>query len=177
MMDEASDPMEMEFERYLPKVKMICNSLMRNRPELSSFRQDVLSDGIEITLRMIKTGGIGDEEFEKALGRDLQRTIRKYSPKKEDLAESEFLENAQDPAVDVVEIIDSKMLSDVLRDCISSLPRKQMIAVAMYYHLGMTQKEAAKMLGIKQAGFSRRLERARKHIAEEMIKMGISPSE
>jgi len=168
--------LEAHLTRCRPRVNKVCASLLRNRPDLASHRQDVISDGVEIAMNMIVNGDIDPDEFERTLWKDLQRRVRKYAPRWEESLPDDLYENIPDDSRDVADIVNSKMVRDALNLCILRLPETQRKAIILYYYCGLTQTEAASRIGIRQAGFSRRLDRARKRIVDDLTEMGFPPS-
>jgi len=162
---------------HVDRINKVCSSLLRNRPDLSSHRNDIISDGMEIALVLMSDGDVEEDEFGKILSREMQKRSRKYSPRMEVGIPDDLYDNIPDEGSDLSEIVDSKIMSDALMTCISNLPSMQREAIILYYYCGLTQDEAAKRIGIKQAGFSRRLGRARRRMAEDLERMGLSPSE
>ena len=164
--------LEKELKKYRSVVNKVCTALLKNKPELSSYQQDIFNDGSEIVLELMLDGNIDDDKFEKILANELQNRARRYV--KEESFPSEFFDNIQDESPDIIDLIESKMMTEALLTSISNLPKTQKMAIILYYYCGLTQADAASRIGIKQAGLSRRLDRAKKKIYDDLVKMGFS---
>lgn len=60
---------------------------------------------------------------------------------------------------------------DMVMGAIASLPEKCQLAVKLYYLDGMTYEEIANFLGVTRSAIDGRLQRARKRLKQEMLKM------
>jgi len=60
---------------------------------------------------------------------------------------------------------------DMVMKAVASLPEKSRLTVTLYYLDGMTYEEIANFLGVTRSAIDSRLQRARKRLKQEMLKM------
>lgn len=147
------------FAFYKPLILTSIKRCVSKEKELYSYYDDLISESIFVLEKLVKNYDPDLSYFSYYLSTRIDHSLLNHF-------KATFISKNVSSDIDSVNITDSYdpferiQNAIVIEDAISKLNAKQEEAIRLYFFDSLGQDEAARMLGITQASFSKRLNRA-----------------
>lgn len=160
---------------YTPQIEKTCHEFCSRNSFYSPIREDLISESRMLIGEAVKQHGEEDGPFTYFLIRFIKNRLatiaNRHRPRRE-IIDDEMVAATQEFAEDPCDVLAGEWFREQMWDVVCSLPLKQRQAIVLYYYEGFNQRNAARLLGINQPSFSKRLKRALVSMREALASRG-----
>ena len=157
---------------YGPQVERACHEFCSRNSNYSPVREDLIGEARLLIAEAVSEHDDEDGPFTYFLMRFIKNRLAtiagKYRPRRE-VIDSELVFAAEgESGTDSCDVLAGEWFREQMWEVVCSLPLKQRQAIVLYFYEGFNQRNAARLLGINQPSFSKRLKRALANMREVM---------